>query len=86
MKDKEFRGEKMMPLYENNNVYFPDNTFCTSDPLPIEWLELFESRDYFMDMFKKEEDEGKDLGFTPFCSIKELNYMDPDFKGRWNVR
>eukprot|EP00347_Sterkiella_histriomuscorum_P000881 403374165 len=84
-KDKEIKTEKMY-LYLYNQVYFPENTYYNSDPLPIEWLELFESRDYFMEIFKKEEDENKNLGFTPFCSIKELNYLEPDFKGRWNVR
>ena len=84
-KDKEIKTEKIF-LYVYNKVYFPDNTHYNSDPLPIEWLELFESRDYFIEEFKKEEDDTKNLGFTPFCSIKELNYLEPDFKGRWNVR
>ena len=75
-----------MFLYHYNNVYFPENTYYNSDPLPIEWLELFESREYFLEKFNKEEDENLNLGFTPFCSIKELNYLEPDFKGRWNVR
>ena len=84
-KDKEIKAEKIF-LYVYNKVYFPENTYYNSDPLPIEWLELFESREYFIEEFKKESDESKNLGFTPFCSIKELNYLEPDFKGRWNVR
>ena len=44
--DKEIRTEKIF-LYRYNNVYFPDNTYYNSDPLPIEWLELFETREYF---------------------------------------
>ena len=46
-KDKEIKTEKLF-LYKYNQVYFPENTFYNSDPLPIEWLELFESRDYFL--------------------------------------
>jgi len=84
-KDNEIKTENIF-LYQYNKVYFPDNTYYNSDPLPIEWLELFESREYFLEKFRKEEDESKDLGFTPFCSMKELNYLEPDFKGRWNVR
>ncbi len=72
-KDKEIKTEKIF-LYHYNKVYFPENTYYNSDPLPIEWLELFESREYFLEKFKKEEDETKNLGFTPCCSIKELNY------------
>ena len=77
-----------MFLYQYNEVFFPENTYYNCEPLPIEWLELFEGREYFLERFRKEEDEGenKNLGFTPFCSIKELNYLEPDFKGRWNVR
>ena len=84
-KDKEIKSEKIY-LYKYNKVYFPENTYYNSDPLPIEWLELFESREYFKQEFLKEEDEAANLGFTPFCSKKELNYLEPDFKGRWNVR
>src|SRR5690606_1025402 len=84
-KDKELKTEKIF-LYHYNKVYFTENTYYNSDPLPVEWLELFESREYFLEKFKKEEDETKNLGFTPFCSIKELNYLENDFKGRWNVR
>jgi hypothetical protein len=38
-------------------VYFPDNTYYNSDPLPIEWLELFETREYFKKDFEKQDEE-----------------------------
>lgn len=84
-KDKEIKTEKFY-LYKYNHVYFPDNTYYNSDPLPIEWLELFESKEYFKEKFEKEEDDSKNIGFTPFCSKSELNYLEKDFRGRWNVR
>ena len=46
-KDKEIKTEKVT-LYKYNQLYFPDNTYYNSDPLPIEWLELFELREYFL--------------------------------------
>jgi hypothetical protein len=51
-RDKEIKAEKIY-LYKYNKVFFPDNTYYNSDPLPIEWLELFESRDYFKKEFDK---------------------------------
>jgi hypothetical protein len=89
-RDKEIKTEKIY-LYKYNKVYFPENTYYNSDPLPIEWLELFETREYFKEEFEKQDKEisqatQSKLGFTPFCSKKELNYLEPDFKGRWNIR
>jgi len=75
-----------MYLYKYNKIYFPENVYYNSDILPIEWLELFEKREYFLDQLKKDEDENKNLGFTPFCSKQELNYIEKDFKGRWKIR
>ena len=84
-KDKEIKTEKIY-LYRYNNMYFPENNYFNSDPLPIEWLELFEDSEFFQEEFRIEEDENDRLAFTPFCSKKELNYLEQDFKGRWNVR
>lgn len=84
-KDKQIKTEKIY-LYRYNNMYFPENNYFNSDPLPIEWLELFESSEFFHQEFEKEEDDNDRLAFTPFCSKKELNYLEQDFKGRWNVR
>jgi len=53
-RDKEIKTEKIY-LYRYNNIFFPENTYYNSDPLPIEWLELFESREYFLEQFEKED-------------------------------
>jgi hypothetical protein len=29
-------------LYKFNDVYFPDNSYYNSDPLPVEWIEVFQ--------------------------------------------
>ena len=85
-RDQEIKTEKFY-LYKYNKVYFPDNTYYNSDPLPVEWLELFEdNKDYLWEKFLSREETRKNLGFTPFCSKAELNYLERDFKGRWNVR
>ena len=51
-RDKEIKTEKLF-LYKYNKVYFPENTYYNSDPLPIEWLELFETREFFLAEFDK---------------------------------
>lgn len=55
-RDKEIKSEKIY-LYKYNKVYFPENTYYNSDPLPIEWLELFETREYFKEEFEKQDKE-----------------------------
>lgn len=40
-KDQEIKTEQI-ELYKYGNVYFPNNDYYNSDPLPMEWLELFE--------------------------------------------
>lgn len=51
-RDKEIKTEKIY-LYKYNKVFLPENTYYNSDPLPIEWLELFESKEYFKKEFEK---------------------------------
>ena len=53
-RDRDIKTEKIY-LYKFNKVYFPESTYYNSDPLPIEWLELFESREYFKKKFEKED-------------------------------
>ena len=78
-KDLEIKTEKIN-LYKINNTYFPENTYYNSDPLPIEWLELFEKRENFLHIFEDETSgEGlkhQNLGITPFSTKKELDYLD----------
>ena len=40
-KDKEIKTQRIY-FYRYNNMYFPENSYFNSDPLPTEWLELFE--------------------------------------------
>lgn len=53
-RDNEAMPEKLS-LYHYNRAYMPENTFYNSDPLPVEWLELFETREYFLEKFRRKE-------------------------------
>lgn len=45
--DMMIKTEKIM-LYRFNDVFFPENSYYNSDPLPIEWIEVFEEAQTFM--------------------------------------
>jgi len=49
-KDQEIKTEKIV-LYKYGNVYFPNNDYYNSDPLPIEWLEIFEESKNLAEIF-----------------------------------
>lgn len=36
--DSQIKTESIM-LYKFNDVFFPENSYYNSDPLPIEWIE-----------------------------------------------
>lgn len=39
--DLKIKTENIM-LYRFNDVFFPDNSYYNSDPLPVEWIEVFQ--------------------------------------------
>lgn len=39
--DMKIKTENIM-LYKFNEVFFPDNSYYNSDPLPVEWIEVFQ--------------------------------------------
>ena len=45
-----------MTLYQYGNVYFPENGYYSSDPLPIEWLELFEDHEVLQKLFNSNKE------------------------------
>ena len=49
-KDQEIKTEKIV-LYKYGNVYFPNNDYYNSDPLPIEWMEIFEDSKNLAEIF-----------------------------------
>jgi hypothetical protein len=53
-KDNEIKDEDLR-LYEYGAAYFPDNTYYNCDPIPIEWLELFQNRNTFMHIYEDNE-------------------------------
>ena len=68
--DKDIQTENLgLSLY--NGVYFPDNHYYNSDALPIEWLEIFEKKEYLIQI--EEKSEITDV-FDPNCTKRELDY------------
>lgn len=68
--DKDIQTENLgLSLY--NGVYFPDNHYYNSDSLPIEWLEIFEKKEYLVKI--EEKSEITDV-FDPNCTKQELDY------------
>ena len=75
-RDQEITAERLA-LYKHNGVYFPDNAYYNCDPLPVEWLELFESPEVLRYALSREDDENVSTSFTPFCSSRELDFGAP---------
>ena len=44
--DLKIKTENIM-LYRFNDVFFPDNSYYNSDPLPVEWIEVFQENHEF---------------------------------------
>ena len=68
--DKDIQTENLgLTLY--NGVYFPDNHYYNSDVLPIEWLEIFEKKEYLLEL-----EEKSDLTnlFDPNWNKQQLDY------------
>lgn len=40
-----FIASESLILSEYNQVFFPENHYYNSDALPIEWMEIFESKE-----------------------------------------
>lgn len=51
--DLKIKTENIM-LYRFNDVFFPDNSYYNSDPLPVEWIEVFQE-----DQSAKEQKKAK---------------------------
>lgn len=74
-KDQEIKTEKIT-LYQYGNVYFPDNDYYNSDPLPIEWLELFEDHEVLQKLF----DSNKEFENLQAKLISEQRENDPKYQ------
>lgn len=73
IKDNEIKDADLK-IYNYNRIFFPDNFYYNSDPVPIEWLELFEDRNDILSIYEKEVVLNK-IGVNPFSSKKELDYL-----------
>lgn len=73
IKDNEIKDADLK-IYNYNRIFFPDNFYYNSDPIPIEWLELFEDWNDIMSIYEKEVVMNK-IGVNPFSSKKELDYL-----------
>lgn len=69
----EYKYKKDQFEEEPQNIFFPDNTYYNCDPIPIEWLELFQERNTFIEIYD-EDNVLNQIGVNPFASKKELDY------------
>ena len=72
-KDQQIKTE--IVLYKYGKVYFPNNDYYNSDPLPIEWLELIESHETLKLMF----DSNKEYTDMQAKLITEQRQTDPNW-------
>lgn len=70
MYDKTLNNEELT-LYPFYDTYFSENHYYSSDPLPIEWLEIFESKEKLQEL--EEKSEVADL-FDPLSNKNQLDY------------
>jgi hypothetical protein len=53
--DLKIKTENIM-LYRFNDVFFPDSSYYNSDPLPVEWIEVFQESSTVLDQKKVAND------------------------------
>lgn len=69
--DKDIQTENLtLSMY--NGVYFPDNNYYNSDVLPIEWMEIFEKKEYLNELEEKSEITTL---FDPNWTKQQLDYV-----------
>jgi len=44
--DLKIKTENIMLYRFNDALFFPDNSYYNSDPLPVEWIEVFQENNY----------------------------------------
>jgi hypothetical protein len=49
--DLKIKTENIM-LYRFNDVFFPDSSYYNSDPLPVEWIEVFQESSAMLEQKK----------------------------------
>lgn len=59
-------------MAKHSDIYIPERHYCTTDPLPAEWMELF---DYFDEDLSADEDIEKDI-YVPILSQAEMQRME----------
>lgn len=66
--DLKIKTENIM-LYRFNDVFFPDNSYYNSDPLPVEWIEVFQENQLYKEKKRAEEESKKDLNRSKEISL-----------------
>lgn len=79
--DHDVRTEKIT-LYNYKGVFFPEESYYNCDPLPLEWLELFETKDNLYQIFTEESQP--ETGYTPLSTVKELDFLEKARKSNLN--
>ena len=84
--DLKIKTENIM-LYRFNDVFFPDNSYYNSDPLPVEWIEVFQENQTMEEgkdnkVALKDLDKSKEISLFP----KEDEKIAIQFEPRGSTR
>jgi len=60
-----------LDLYEYNGVYFPEKNYFNCDLMPIEWLEIYESKEKILELLEK---VNVPITYTPNVIEQHLNF------------
>lgn len=66
--DLKIKTENIM-LYRFNDVFFPDNSYYNSDPLPVEWIEVFQENQALKEMRIQQKQNKDDLNASKEISL-----------------
>jgi len=69
VQDQEIQLDNL-ELYEYFKCYFPDTTYFNSDLIPVEWLELYETKETILSILENKE---LPLHYLTQTSPKELH-------------
>lgn len=68
--DKDIQTDNLL-LHMYNGVYFPENHYYNSDALPIEWLEIFETKEKLLEIEEKFQMQNL---YQPSSERNQLDY------------
>ncbi len=69
-RDNEIQLEKL-DLFNYNGVFFPEKNYFNCDLVPVEWLEIFESKETILELM---DAKSVPLTYTPNMIEQHLNF------------